>query len=94
MDSLLNLLRQNKTVNRLMNEMEFERLVKKHWSDIFGNMSDQIELVAIHDGLMIVSTENPIWLTELRHHEPVILANAAKIKGIGKKIKKIKIGVG
>jgi hypothetical protein len=43
------------------------------WSDIFGQLSPEFMFEHVRYRQLYISTSNPIWKTEIKYHEPLIV---------------------
>jgi hypothetical protein len=94
MDSLGNILNADKAYQSIARHQEILRVLNKHWSDILGKLSTDIELLACKDHQMLMATHNPMWSQEIQFYKQTVLDKAnqyLKEYGIKNRIQSLKI---
>ena len=57
-------------------------VLRARWADIVGaDVAAHAHLVAVRDGIATVTTDGPLWATQLRYLETAILAEVAAVVG-------------
>jgi len=57
-------------------------VLRARWPDIVGaDVAAHAHLVAVRDGIATVTTDGPLWATQLRYLETAILAEVAAVVG-------------
>lgn len=87
LDDLSKLLTKDKK-NIAIKEAELSyvlaKIIQKNWDNIFGKLGNQVNFSHIYNGILVVETSNPLWVTELSFYKKDLLK---KINGFTKKNK-------
>ena len=82
MDTIKRLLSEIKPVKSVVHSYAAQRSMIENWEFIFGTLASEVKLDYLRDGILSVTTRNPIWQTELMYFKPMILGNVRKfVKG-------------
>jgi hypothetical protein len=65
------------------------KTIKRHWSEIVGNLDKDIKFCYVKDKTLMIASKNPAWVTEIEFFRPEILHRISKHLGKGK-VKEIK----
>ncbi len=79
MDDLLHILGGNKIFQELVSQRKSLQVLKANWTDIFGKLSDQVQLEFFRGKSMVLSTSNPIWMGEIRYYKDDILTKVNRV---------------
>jgi predicted nucleic acid-binding Zn ribbon protein len=54
------------------------------WDEVMGaEVAAHARLVSVHDGVLTVAVDDPIWATQLRYLEPAVVTRATALLGPG-----------
>jgi predicted nucleic acid-binding Zn ribbon protein len=54
------------------------------WTEVMGpDVAAHARLVSVHDGVLTVAVDDPIWATQLRYLETVVVERASGLVGPG-----------
>jgi len=68
--------------------------LEARWSDVMGvEVAGHARLVSVRDGTLAVAVDDPIWATQLRYLEPVIVTRATALLGPGV-VTRVRVRVG
>ena len=69
MDSIFAVLSKNKQLKAFLQQMDTEKILSKNWDFIFDALANQLHFKYFKNGVVFVSSENPMWVTEINYFE-------------------------
>lgn len=88
---LYSILKKEKSLKKIITNLESTQIIYKHWDDIFGNLSKNLTLGYFKNGILSIEADNPVWVTEIDYFKPDLLTKIQVYLGKYKKILDIKI---
>ena len=82
MDKMAHVLGEIKSIKAVAQARRVHDALRRNWVQIFGKLADEIELDFFRDSVVVVSTKNPMWQTELAYFKPMILENIRRVVGL------------
>jgi predicted nucleic acid-binding Zn ribbon protein len=68
--------------------------LEARWAEVMGaDVADHARLVSVRDGVLAIAVDDPIWATQLRYLEAVVVARATALLGSGV-VRSVRVRVG
>ena len=91
MDKLTNIMKENKRLKPLINDIQTYLIVKKSWMKIVGAfMAKQISVSYVRRNTLYCESKNPCWIHDIALYQEQILQKIETLLN-EKKIKKLKV---
>ena len=74
MDSAFNIVAKDKILGKLADHHRLMSVLKTASQTLLGQLHRHIEIVDVRDHVLILETANPIWVSEIRRYEKMILS--------------------
>jgi len=88
---LYSILKKEKSLKKIITDVESTKLIQKHWDNIFGNLAKNLSLGYFKNGILLVEADNPVWVTEINYFKGNLLEKIQIFLGQYKKIKDLKV---
>jgi|OM-RGC.v1.029717633 Protein of unknown function (DUF721). len=69
MQNLFEILKQNKTVTKVVDKNHTPQKIKAIWSEVFSTLATQLKFSYYQKGVLTIQSDNPVWVTEIGYYE-------------------------
>ena len=79
MDSAFNIVSKDKVLGKLAHHHRLLSILRESSQTLLGQLYQSITIVDMREGVLLLETSNPIWVSEIKRYEKMILGRLATI---------------
>ncbi len=79
MDSAFDIVSKDKILGKLAHHHRLLSILRESSQTLLGQLHQNIRIVDMRDGVLLLETSNPIWVSEIKRYEKMILGRLTTI---------------